>query len=418
MSDIDEKVRSSVILIVSYLFPFGQMQDSFFEDEITWLKRHANLKIIPVARKKYRSRHSRYKSFEKEVITFGNAGESNLKKLRWLVGSSWHLLKALFYEYKLAFIEKRAIQIFAKISREGLKAWVWSISQVSPGTIQRPRVIYSLWAGTPGLCALLLSHHFRCGLVIRYHGQDLYEDSRGFVPFNRYVSQRRNVTNVFLGKSAMQYFQNEVSPSVANGVVVPLSVQNLIQAKWGGDPSSLRVLTISNDVLLKRIDLIHQCLIRLAESENISIEWEHAGKLRADTTQILKNNSNNLRFKFLGEMEQSKLRTYMATSDFSFLLSLSESEGMPYSMTQSLSLGIPVISTKVGAIQDIAAIDDSFLLPVGVTPERFRNLFLSLPEFFWQKTYRKEIRRDARLQFSSANAANQILKTLHEAQYS
>lgn len=416
MLDIDENSRKSVILIVSYLFPFGQMQDSFFEDEITWLKEHADLKIIPVARRKYRSEHSRLSRFQKEVIDFGDSREFNPKQLRWLVGSSWHLLRALVYEYKLAFVEKRSAKTFSKIFREGVKAWVWSISQIPPAPTQRSDVIYSLWAGTPGLCAFLLSKHYKSGLVIRYHGQDLYEDSRGFVPFNRYVSQSSNVTNVFLGNTAMEYFQSEVNPSIAQSVVVPLSVTNLVQAKWKGNTSKLKVLTVSNDARLKRTGLIHQCLTHLSETENLRIEWEHAGKLRADTIETLKANSKNFRFNYLGEIEQAKLREYMANSDFSFLLSLSESEGMPYSITQSLSLGIPVVSTKVGAIEDIAAIDETLLLPVNVTPESFRKLFRSLPEVFWQNNYRRQIRKDARIQFSSTNAGNQILKTLREAQ--
>ena len=418
MFDMDENSRKSAILVVSYLFPFGQMQDSFFEDEITWLKEHANLTIIPVARRKYRRQHSRFSRFEKEVIDFGHPRVLGPMQLRWHVGSGWHLLKALFYEYKSAFAEKRTTQTFSKISKEGAKAWVWSISQMPPPLSQRPQVIYSLWAGTPGLCAFLLSKHYKSGLVIRYHGQDLYEDSRGFVPFNRYISQSGDVTNVFLGNTAMEYFQSEVSPSIVKSVVAPLSVTNLGQAKWKGDTSKLKVLTVSNDAPLKRTGLIHQCLKHLSETENLRIDWEHAGKLRADTIETLTANSKNFRFNYLGEMEQAKLREYMANSDFSLLLSLSESEGMPYSITQSLCLGIPVVSTKVGAIEDIAAIDETLLLPVKVTPESFRELFVGLPEVFWQHNYRRQIRKDAKFQFSSTSAGNQILKTLLRAQVS
>lgn len=412
---MQKELKNDDVLVVSYLFPFGQMQDSFFEDELLWLRERISLRIIPVARKKHHRRFARYQRFSSEVASVDIGQTRIIWDLRWITLSISIILRALHFELREALVRRESLRNIARVFREGAKVWAWSLSSRSLSSLRTPTAVYSLWAGTPGICAYIMARYFNTGLVMRYHGQDLYEDRNGFIPFNRYISQRDSVSNVFLGISAREYFHTNVSNLDTRSEVIPLSISIIEKVSARPESATVRFLTVSNDVPLKRLDLAHACLTRLSKERKI--EWEHVGLLRSETKQLLEKTSRNLSFKFLGEMEQSELRKQMLTGGYACLLSFSDSEGMPYSLTQALYLGIPVISTSVGAVQDIAALSAPFLLPRAPKPETFVTHFNGVHSLMLEDGFRQGISERATAQFSPIGPANKILSTLIEANH-
>ena len=75
---------------------------------------------------------------------------------------------------------------------------------------------------------------------------------------------------------------------------------------------------------------------------------------------------------FLGDVDNSEIMEYYSNSSVDVFVSLTESEGLPVSMMEAQSYGIPIVSTNVGGISEIV-IDSKtgFLLNADPTLEEF-----------------------------------------------
>lgn len=65
------------------------------------------------------------------------------------------------------------------------------------------------------------------------------------------------------------------------------------------------------------------------------------------------DSTHNIKINFYGEIENNRLMEEYKKNCFDVFLNVSESEGIPVSIMEALSFGIPVIATDVGANQEI-----------------------------------------------------------------
>ena len=120
---------------------------------------------------------------------------------------------------------------------------------------------------------------------------------------------------------------------------------------------------------LKRIYLIPQIL----EEINFPIRWIHIGNddmTPFDTTKDLyfkgKDkilNNPNVECLFLGELDNEIALRLYKTNTIHLFISLSETEGLPVSMMEAISFGVPIIGTDVGGCSEIVNNNTGFLIP-------------------------------------------------------
>ena len=125
------------------------------------------------------------------------------------------------------------------------------------------------------------------------------------------------------------------------------------------------------------------------------IDSKHKKKLRVlmlgeYSLAALKKNIENFSpeyFEFKGLIKnRSELRTYYASSKIFVLSSISE--GMPNALMESLSVGVPCISSDVGAIRDL--IDNGvngFVIPAKNSAELSEKIWLLLNDLPMQKRF-------------------------------
>jgi Glycosyltransferase len=115
-----------------------------------------------------------------------------------------------------------------------------------------------------------------------------------------------------------------------------------------------RLLSCSYMVPVKRLHLIIEALA-LAD---FPIRWTHlgSGPLEPELRQLADGLPAQVHAEFPGQMENTAIMRYYRENPVSAFANVSSSEGIPVSVMEALSFGIPVVATDVGgtgeAVQD------------------------------------------------------------------
>jgi glycosyltransferase involved in cell wall biosynthesis len=97
---------------------------------------------------------------------------------------------------------------------------------------------------------------------------------------------------------------------------------------------------------------------------NTPTRWVHFGdgpELKR-VQNILVNNQNHETI-FLGRVENKIVLEYYSKNKIDLFLNLSTTEGIPVSIMEAFSFGIPVVATNVGGTAEIVNPENGFLLP-------------------------------------------------------
>jgi glycosyltransferase involved in cell wall biosynthesis len=69
--------------------------------------------------------------------------------------------------------------------------------------------------------------------------------------------------------------------------------------------------------------------------------------------QAIKLLPENIKFSILGQLDNSEVIAYYKRVFVDGFISLSESEGLPVSMMEAISFGIPILARNVGGVSEI-----------------------------------------------------------------
>ncbi len=222
-------------------------------------------------------------------------------------------------------------------------------------------IIYSYWMHLPAIVAAMLSRKYpNARLVTRCHGYDLYEERHK----NRYLPYRKLIFETFdmispISSSGRHYLRERYGAIPSKMMVYRLGVKNDLkyfeENSWWGKNGVLKMVTSSNLVPVKRVERIIEALSLIYD---IPIDWKHFGdgpeekQLKRLCEQRLSSHEN-IKWRFMGRVTNHEMLDYYDKERPHFLINTSESEGIPVSMMEAMSYGIPVIGTDVGGVKEI-----------------------------------------------------------------
>ena len=131
----------------------------------------------------------------------------------------------------------------------------------------------------------------------------------------------------------------------------------------------LRIVSCSSAVKVKRIDLILQA-VALYQGP---IHWTHIGggplldALRQEAEKRLAGNPAKS-VSFTGAVTNRQVQEYYAMHPVDLFVNVSASEGLPVSIMEAMSYGIPVVATDVGGTGEIVTKETGFLLEKDFSP--------------------------------------------------
>lgn len=225
--------------------------------------------------------------------------------------------------------------------------------------------------------------HKNIKIVSRLHGFDLYHErvSGGRQPFKHQMEKGENGL-LFLGGFARQYYMERVKADTTPAWkmhVCPLGIEAAGRKMPLGQSDTLQLLSCSDAIPLKRIESIVDGLACVDERR---ICWTHIGdgeeleKIRTYAKEKLGKKSN-ICYTLMGYMEHKQVIQYYETRQVDCFIITSSTEGVPVSIMEAMSYGIPVIATAVGGIPEMIR-ENGILLSENPTGEEIAKALVNI----------------------------------------
>lgn len=210
---------------------------------------------------------------------------------------------------------------------------------------------------------------FNKKLIIHMHGAEFHEFYRvspGFLK-KRIVNLLKKSDMVLALGNQWKNRILDIEPStnvkvLKNAVDIPLITEKV------SNTNTIQILFLA--VLIKRkgiIDLVYAADIlvnKLSDKWNLVFNIGGSGSEESEVKELVKKLGLNENFKFYGWIGNAEKSDLLSKSDIFVLPSYNE--GLPMSILEAMSYGLPIISTKVGSIDEaVKSGENGFLISPG-----------------------------------------------------
>jgi glycosyltransferase involved in cell wall biosynthesis len=134
----------------------------------------------------------------------------------------------------------------------------------------------------------------------------------------------------------------------------------------------LRVVSCSAFMPVKQVDLLARGLVLAAgHRPDRTIEWHHFGdgQLRRAVEALLRGSApSNLSWAFPGHVSNAEIFGHYRSHPADLFANASQTEGIPVTIMEAQSCGIPVMAPGVGGVPEAVSPENGFLLPSPATP--------------------------------------------------
>lgn len=277
----------------------------------------------------------------------------------------------LMQEKRISF--KRIVRLLVYLSRSyyeagKIKGWL-----KKEGVFANPEfgVLYSYrFEYQPYVGLLLKRQLLGYKIIARGHGFDLYEErhSECYIPLREYLLSNLDLT-VMIGQDGVDYLAGKY-PAYENEIVL---------SRLGSTDHGLAVVPQSKDEIwfvscstISSVKRLHLIIEALAQIKGFRVRWDHYGdghlanNIKALATTLL---PENISYKFHGYVDNSTLLSIYQDTPYHLFLNVSSSEGIPVSIMETMSFGIPCIATDVGGTKEVVENHrNGILLPCDFDP--------------------------------------------------
>ena len=227
--------------------------------------------------------------------------------------------------------------------------------------------VYSFWLSRPafGVATLMNERKEVRRAVSRTHRYDLYEEENdlSYLPFRKFITEHLN-TIYFSSLDTVNYFDGKnYSDNKPKYKLAYLGTKEYSHKVIDGNKKGITIASCSYIIQRKRLDLIID-LIKNVSKLCSDVTWLHIGD-GADEEKIKELASRELtgvKYEFLGKMADEDIFKTYESKDVDFFVNLSDSEGIPVSILEAMSMGIPIIARNVGGIADAVGSDTGVLI--------------------------------------------------------
>ena len=216
---------------------------------------------------------------------------------------------------------------------------------------------YSYWLYDTALAAIRLKERYGKGVkqvVSRTHRYDLYanENSMNYIPYRYYILE--NLDAVYPCSNDGRDYLRNLYPAYSDKI----KTAYLGTKDYGISPKSnddvYRIVSCCHVSPVKRIDLLARSLATLSDS-GLKLKWTHfgAGDGLEEVKAYAKENLSFMEADFKGSVKNAQLMEYYKKEPVDLFINTSSSEGLPVSIMEACSFGIPIIATNVGGTAEI-----------------------------------------------------------------
>ena len=351
------KINNIVIFTLDYPYTLGE---SFLEMEVEVLsKKFDNVYIIPSRKSKIvRETPNNVQVLDIITNTSREIKFSIIIKNLWSILSIFHF--SIFNESFPKYIRNwKSFLHYMAIEFNRLKI----VERFIVNNNLKNAIFYDYWfVNNTLLLSELVKKRIISVAISRAHGFDVFDERQfeDIVPFRKY--KIKYLKKVFvISKEGLNYFRTKIDkkywPKIELnylGVKIPEYIE-----KHNTRDYKL-VVSCSRLISSKQIDLIIESLSML----KLKIKWVHFGDgvLMKDLMQLSKTLPQNIKYEFAGEVDNKWILNFYKTTKPDLFISMSVLEGLPVSIMEALSYGIPVVAISVNGIPELVNYENGILV--------------------------------------------------------
>ena len=266
---------------------------------------------------------------------------------------------------------------------------------------QSPIIVYAYWADNLLTTACIMKQLYKpCKIVSRAHGFEIFEEQTKYhvVPFRKFQSRfsdkifadsKKGYSHLLQKHPLSNIFTSSYVGTIDNGMAV------------FNENKMFTIITCSHIRNVKRLHLMSDIL----EHISFPIIWNVIG-IGSDFELVKLTNSKlpkHIVINYIGNITNKEVLNFYKTHHVNLFVSLSYSEGLPVSMMEALSFGIPIMSTDVGGCSEICNDNTGILIPKDFDAKKvadriteFKNSKKNNLEFrnqckdYWNKNFNAE----------------------------
>lgn len=386
-------MRSTKIILFTATYPYGigemwkqneikLLSVKFKEIHVIPLNNGGNnnakdLKISNVQFKKplFNSTKQTLNYFDLFSSFIGRTALSNLKELI-------HILPR-FNKYNFIKLLNSAKRIREILKKDIIKEIICSDNSDT--------ILYFYWGlGTAEIIPFIDTSKFK-KVVVRMHRYDLYEyENDNYIPFRKQLLNKKILVLPCSDDGANHLVLNYAN---CNAIIKTqrLGVLNPKKVSTGSLDGTIRIVSCSSLVKVKRIEK----MIAAAAQLEIPFKWIHigGGELYKNLEmEILRLNQEG-NFSLVGEINSELVTDFLVKGNFDLFVNTSRSEGVPVSIMEAFSVGIPVIAADAGGTKEIVDSSVGCLLRNDFAPIELKN---AIEKYFYStKEEKNNIRQNA-----------------------
>jgi len=224
--------------------------------------------------------------------------------------------------------------------------------------------LYSYWHNHKALALAMIRRKDKEKICFaRAHGWDVFAGRHEipYLPFKTFILKNLDCTY-----SISETGKNEFEKKYGNDICSKVRVSRL--GKFNDRKPVFRVndkgyLLFSCSELLpvKRVHLIIELISKLPLT---NIRWIHYGEgpLRKELEALATEWLPHVSYELRGVVPNKEILDFYQANPVDLFINLSESEGIPVSIMESLSSGVPVLATDVGGTSEAVNAEHGFLI--------------------------------------------------------
>jgi glycosyltransferase involved in cell wall biosynthesis len=243
--------------------------------------------------------------------------------------------------------------------------------------------LYSYWLTSSALSTAFVSAPgVEITRLSRAHGGDVYETRNPL----KYLSFRKTLIKeldaVFtISEDAKKHLEMYTGSLESNIKVSRLGTHRMESDSPMKPPgNTFHIVSCSFLVPVKRVHLLIEALATI-NAQNI--RWTHIGdgplmKEITDLAQVKLGHKTNVQFSFPGALPNETLMDFYRQNWVDLFVNTSSSEGIPVTMMEAQSFGIPIVAPAVGGIPEIVSSETGRLFPVDASPADIAGVITSV----------------------------------------
>lgn len=375
-------------------FPFGS-GETFLETEITFLSKGFDaVHIISANTQNEQTRILPENcSFERIDLSLSGA-----QKVQSLAG----IFSQLYRAEKKLLNEKYGLKMTSGIRKTMLISWFRAklVVAKAESILQSAKkedelLFYSYWSDDVAIGLGMLQNKYpKIRTFSRIHRWDVYfeESAFSYLPYRTFLVNSISKI-VSISQDGIDYVNRTWrTEHIEKLVLSRLGVGNRVPFRLA-ENERFTLVSCSNLIPVKRVDLLARALVELVD---VPINWIHFGDgvERQKIEKILENRSEKLQVDFMGRVPNNEIYRYYAENKPDLFINVSSSEGVPVSIMEAMSFGIPVLATDAGGNNEIVTNENGELLPLTISIheladkiKHFIQLNQEQKELFQQKSF-------------------------------